>query len=34
MDLRGAVAEDGTVIQQWKRNGQFNQAWLLRTVRQ
>jgi Ricin-type beta-trefoil lectin domain-like len=29
MDLRYATVENGAVIEQWSRNGQFNQAWLM-----
>ena len=33
MDLRGAQTDNGTAIVQWSRNGQFNQAWLIHTIR-
>jgi len=33
MDLRGARTDNGTALVQWSRNGQFNQAWLIHTIR-
>lgn len=33
MDLRGAQTDNGTAIVQWPRNSQFNQSWLIHTIR-